>query len=154
MNKKSAGIMLYRFSNSQLEVFLAHPGGPFWKKKDLEAWTIPKGEFGDDEEPLSAALREFEEETGKRLSAKKAIELTPVKQKSGKLIFAWAIEGDIDPSAITSNMFDIEWPPKSGKKQSFPEIDRAAWFSVKEAAVKINPAQFTLIEELVRKIKH
>ena len=153
MKKKSAGILLYRFANGGLEVFLAHPGGPFWKNKDLEAWSIPKGEFEDNEEPLTAALREFEEETGKKLSAKNSFELTPVKQKSGKLIFAWAIEADIDPDKIVSNSFEVEWPPKSGKMQSFPEIDKAGWFSITEAKKKINPAQYALIEELGGKVK-
>jgi len=154
MNKKSAGILLYRVKDGKPEVFLAHPGGPFWKNKDLEAWSIPKGEFDDAEEPLAAALREFEEETGKRLPGKKGIALNPVKMKSGKLIYAWAIEGDIDPATIVSNVFETEWPPKSGKKQSFPEIDRAAWFSIAEAKKKVNPAQVALIEELVAKLTH
>ena len=151
MAKKSAGILLYRFQNTVLEFFLVHPGGPFWTKKDEGAWTIPKGEFEDNEDPLDAAKREFEEETGVKISGK-FIELKPVKQKSGKLVYAWAVEGDIDSSKIKSNEFEMEWPPKSGKMKSFPEIDRAAWFNLKDAEQKINAGQFSLIKELENKI--
>jgi predicted NUDIX family NTP pyrophosphohydrolase len=147
-SKKSAGILPYRFHKKNLEVLLAHPGGPFWKNKDLGAWSIVKGEYNSDEEPLSAAKREFQEETGVKISGK-FIALKPVKQKSGKEILAWAIETDIDPAQIKSNSFEMEWPPKSGRKQSFPEIDRAEWFSIETAREKINPAQAALIEELV-----
>lgn len=147
-SKKSAGVLPFRFYNKKPEVLLAHPGGPFWKNKDLGAWSIVKGEYNDDEEPLTAAKREWREETGLKLPGK-YIPLTPVKQKSGKEIIAWAVEADFEPTAIKSNSFEIEWPPKSGKKQSFPEIDRAAWFSIKEAKEKINPAQVALIDELM-----
>jgi len=151
MAKKSTGILLYRFQNTVLEFFLVHPGGPFWTKKDEGAWTIPKGEFEDNEDPLDAAKREFEEETGVKISGK-FIELKPVKQKSGKLVYAWAVEGDIDSSKIKSNEFEMEWPPKSGKMKSFPEIDRAAWFNLKDAEQKMNAGQFSLIKELENKI--
>lgn len=146
--KKSAGILPFRVRRNTPEVLLAHPGGPFWKNKDLGAWSIVKGEYNTDEEPLSAAKREWEEETGIKLSGK-FVALKPIKQKSGKEIIAWAVEADIDPLQIKSNTFDIEWPPRSGKKQSFPEIDRAGWFGIKEAKEKINPAQAALIEELM-----
>ena len=142
----------FRFHNKNPEVLLAHPSGPFWKNKDLGAWSIVKGEYNDDEEPLAAAKREWEEETGLKISGK-FIPLKTVRQKSGKEIIAWAVQADLDPAAIKSNTFEIEWPPKSGKKQSFPEIDRAAWFSIKEAKEKINPAQVALIEELMIAIK-
>lgn len=148
---QSAGILLYRMHGKELQVLLVHPGGPFWKNKDDGAWTIPKGEFTDGEEALDAAKREFREETGMKVNGK-SIPLSPVKQKSGKWIYAWAIMGDIDPATIQSNSFEMEWPPKSGKKQSFPEIDKAAWFTLAEAATKINPAQVALLQELADKL--
>jgi predicted NUDIX family NTP pyrophosphohydrolase len=148
---KSAGILLYRRSGG-LEIFLVHPGGPYWKNKEAGAWTIPKGEFTDEEDPLSAAKREFLEETGSPPPEGNYIELTPIKQKAGKLIYAWAAEGDIDAANITSNTYRQEWPYKSGKWQSFPEVDKAAWFSVDEAKERINTAQAALIEELERKL--
>jgi predicted NUDIX family NTP pyrophosphohydrolase len=151
MPKQSAGILLYRVANKNLEVFLIHPGGPFWAKKDDGAWSIPKGEFEDDEEPLSAAKREFEEETGIKISGE-FIQLNPIKQKSGKIVYAWAVEGDIDPVKIKSNSFEIEWPPKSGKMKSFPEIDKAAWFNLSDALTKINVGQMSLIKELESKL--
>lgn len=148
MPNQSAGILLYRKINHQLQVFLVHPGGPFFKNKDLGAWSIPKGEFSDSEEPLIAAKREFEEETGQAVDGN-FIPLNPVKSKSGKRVYAWAVEGDINHETIFSNLFEMEWPPKSGKKQSFPEIDRAGWFEVDEAKLKINTAQAAFIEELI-----
>ena len=151
MPKKSAGILLYRIQNDLPEVFLVHPGGPFWAKKDVGAWTIPKGEFDEDEKPLNAAQREFEEETGMKISGM-FIELKPVKQKSGKIIHAWAIEGNIDPAEIKSNEFEIEWPPKSGKKKRFQEIDRAEWFNIDKAQKKINEGQLPLLKELESKL--
>ena len=151
MSKKSAGIILYRIQNALLEIFLVHPGGPFWSRKDEGAWSIPKGEFEDDEDPLNAAKREFEEETGISISGR-FIELNPIKQKSGKFVYAWAVEGDINPGEIRSNEFEMEWPPKSGKKKSFPEIDKAAWFSVSEAEKKIIEAQLSLIKQLEKKL--
>jgi predicted NUDIX family NTP pyrophosphohydrolase len=146
MAKKSAGILLYRIKYKALEVFLVHPGGPIWKNKDNGAWTIPKGEFTD-EDPIDAAKREFKEETGFNPPGK-FIELTPIKQKSGKLVFAWAAEGDVDVEKIKSNLFEMEWPPHSGKKQRFPEVDKGNWFDLAEAKEKIIPAQSTFIDEL------
>jgi len=150
--KKSAGLLIYRKLQSELQLMLVHPGGPFWKNKDAGAWSIPKGEFTDEEEPLAAAKREFEEETGLSISGK-FLPLTPAKQKSGKLIYAWAVEKDIDISSIKSNLFEMEWPPKSGKKQHFPEIDKAGWFTVNEAKEKIIISQFSFIEELIGLLK-
>lgn len=147
MSKISAGILLYRKINNHYEVLLVHPGGPFWKNKDEGAWTIPKGETEGGEELLTAAIREFYEETGIKLHGNFTA-LTPVKQKSGKLVHAWALEGDIDAAKIKSNTFEIEWPPRSGKSQSFPEIDKAAWYDIKSAKEKINPAQLGLLDEL------
>jgi predicted NUDIX family NTP pyrophosphohydrolase len=152
MSKKSAGILLYRIKNKILEVLLVHPGGPFWLKKDEGAWTIPKGELNADEKPFDAAIREMKEETDIILKGN-FIELTPVKQKGGKLVYAWAKEQDVDLSDIKSNEFEIEWPPKSGKKRYFPEIDKAAWFDIKNAKEKINSGQLLLIEELIKKLE-
>ena len=151
MANQSAGILLYRRKNDRVELFLVHPGGPFWQKKDIGSWTIPKGEFTDSEEPLEAAKREFEEETGVALSGN-FIELTPVKQKAGKRIYAWALEGDVDASGFVSNSFRIEWPPKSGHYKEFPEVDKAEWFSEEEAKEKINPAQARLVDELLKNL--
>src|ERR1700749_3327036 len=137
MAKQSAGILLYRFVNKQLQVFLVHPGGPFFRNKEDGIWSIPKGEFLDDEDALVAAKREFLEETGQIINGK-FIQLSPVQLKSGKIIHAWAVEGDIDHEIITSNLFEMEWPPRSGKMQAFPEVDRAAWFDLETAKVKIN----------------
>ena len=148
MNKQSAGILLYCKVNNTLQVFLVHPGGPFFRNKDDGSWTIPKGEVLDGEDLLTAARREFEEETGQAIDGKFTA-LNPIKQKGGKIVHAWAVEGDIDHTAIKSNNFEIEWPPRSGKQQSFPEVDRAEWFDVDTAKIKINPAQVRLIEELV-----
>jgi predicted NUDIX family NTP pyrophosphohydrolase len=148
MPKQSAGLLLYRKMNNRLEFFLMHPGGPFFKNKDTGAWSIPKGEFMDDEDPLSAAKREFREETGNSIDGD-FISLAPVTLKSGKIVHAWAVEGDINHETIFSNLFEMEWPPKSGKKQSFPEIDRAAWFDVETAKIKVNAAQVGFIESLI-----
>ncbi|MEN0054199.1 MAG: NUDIX domain-containing protein [Mucilaginibacter sp.] len=148
MGKQSAGILLYRKINSELQVFLVHPGGPFFRNKDDGSWSVPKGEFLEDEDPLAAARREFEEETGQAINGQ-FIQLNLIKQKGGKTVQAWALEGDIDHLNIRSNTFEIEWPPRSGKQQSFPEIDRAGWFAIDTAKVKINPAQVELIMELV-----
>jgi predicted NUDIX family NTP pyrophosphohydrolase len=150
--KKSAGILLYRIIKKKPEVLLVHPGGPFFKNKDEGAWSVPKGEFADDEIALDAAKREFEEETGFSCSGN-FIELTPVKMKSGKTVYAWALEKDVDAGIIKSNEFEMEWPPKSKKMQSFPEIDKAAWFSVAEAKIKININQSAFIDELVAQLK-
>jgi predicted NUDIX family NTP pyrophosphohydrolase len=146
MSKKSAGILLYRVTNKP-EVFLVHPGGPFWKKKDAGAWTIPKGEFNEDEKALDAAIREFKEETGMAVEGP-FIPLDPIKQKSGKLVLAWAMKGDLTPEKLQSNMVTMEWPPKTGKQISFPEIDRGEWFSVDAAREKINAAQVDFLDQL------
>ena len=148
MPKRSAGILAYRFHQEQLQVLLVHPGGPFYIKKDEGAWSIPKGEYEEQEDPLTVAKREFEEETGNKITGEKFIELSPVKLKSGKMIRAWAVETDLDNPFISSNTFEMEWPPKSGKMQQFPETDKAAWFSIPDAAKKIHPAQLPLLREL------
>lgn len=148
---KSAGILLFRRNNKQIEFFLVHPGGPFWAKKDAGAWSIPKGEYGDEEDALSAARREFEEETGQTVSGN-FIPLQPLKQKGGKLVQAFAVEGDIDAGNIRSNTFEMEWPPRSGKRRSFPEVDRAGWFDAATAKEKINEKQAALVHELLDKL--
>lgn len=148
MTKQSAGILLYKKSEGDLFVFLVHPGGPFFAKKDMGAWSIPKGEFSEGEEPLTAARREFSEETGVQIDGP-FIELSPIKLKSGKKIFAWACEGDLDTAKIKSNTFDLEWPPKSGRIQSFPEIDKGDWFPTTVAKTKINERQSALIDQLI-----
>ena len=152
MKKRSAGILAWRRGSDGPEFFLVHLGGPFWKNKDDGAWTIPKGEIDPDEEPLSAAQREFKEETGLEIGGT-FTPLSPVKIASGKVIEAWAIEHDLDASAITSNTFEIEWPPRSGKKQAFPEVDRAAWFSATDAPRKINKGQVPLLTQLLNRIQ-
>ncbi len=133
--QKSAGILLFKKDRDGLKFFLVHPGGPFWKKKDVGAWSIPKGEYEGDEEPLTAARREFYEETGQNVSGE-FIELAPVRQKSGKWVYAWAVEGSIDTSHIQSNVFKLQWPPNSGKWIDVPEVDKGEWFSEEEARVK------------------
>lgn len=146
--KKSAGLLMYRRDVAAgLQVLLAHPGGPFWRGKDPGAWTLPKGECGEAEEPLAAARREFTEETGFG-SAPPFLPLGEVAQKSGKRILAWAFEGDCDPALLRSNTFDIEWPPRSGQRQSYQEVDRIEWFTLDEARRRINPAQAALLQRL------
>jgi predicted NUDIX family NTP pyrophosphohydrolase len=147
--KESAGILMYRLHDSTLEVFLVHPGGPYWAKKDAGAWSIPKGEFSEKEDRLSAAEREFQEETG-ILPTGDFVALTPVRQPGGKVIYAWAVKGDCDAATIVSNRFSIEWPPRSGKYQEFPEIDRAGWFTIDVAREKVLKGQLGLLEELGR----
>ncbi len=147
MPKQSAGILLYRIASGRIDVFLVHPGGPFWAKKDDGAWSIPKGEFADGEEPLEAAKREFQEETGSSVEGT-FIPLNPVKQPSGKTVYAWAVEGDIDAETVHSNTFSMEWPKGSAKTKSFPEIDRADWFDLDTAKVKILKGQLGLLEQL------
>lgn len=149
MSKHSAGIILYRKRRTKVEVLLVHPGGPFWKNKDEGAWSIPKGEFDETEDALSAAMREFKEETGQEINGSFA-ELRPVKMKSGKMIYAWLVQGDLNTGKARSNEFEIEWPPRSGKRASFPEVDRYEWFGLEEAKQKINAAQVSLIEEAQR----
>lgn len=138
---------MYRFREGGLQVFLVHPGGPYWVRKDLGAWMIPKGEYGPREEPLEAARREFEEETG-TFPKGEFKPLEPIRQSGGKLVRAWALEGDIDPDSIRSNTFSLEWPPRSGRTREFPEVDRAGWFSLKEAEEKILPSQAGLLKQL------
>lgn len=150
--KRSAGILLYRRTSDRLEVLLVHPGGPFWKKKDEGAWSIPKGEFSDGDDPLETARREFEEELGQSLLGEPE-PLRPVRQKGGKEVLAWAVEGDFNPAHIQSNTFSMEWPPRSGKMQEFPEVDRAEWFDVQTALSKINVAQAALVEELAGRLR-
>jgi len=150
MAKKSAGLLAYRIRDGLLEVFLGHPGGPFFAKKDLGVWSIPKGEF-EAEKPLEAAKREFYEETGFKVSGK-FVELSPVKQKSGKMVFAWAVEKDLDPSKLTSNMFTVTFRGSSGPGKEYPELDRAGWFSVAEAKAKILTYQLPLLSDLERKL--
>jgi len=147
MPKRSAGILMFRRRGGEIEVFLMHPGGPFWAKKDAGAWSIPKGEYAPGEDALAVAKREFEEETGAR-PAGKFLPLGEVVQAGGKIVTAWALEGDFDPATLTSNRFELEWPPKSGRKVSFPEVDRAQWFCPAEARQKILPAQCEFITRL------
>ncbi len=141
---------MYKFVEGELQVLLVHPGGPLWAGKDAGAWSIPKGEF-QDEDPLQAARREFLEEIGVAVEGE-FIPLSPCTQRNGKVVHAWAVEGDIDPGKVTSNTFELEWPPRSGRKQHFPEIDRAEWFSVQSAVQKINTAQAALVMELRQKL--
>jgi predicted NUDIX family NTP pyrophosphohydrolase len=150
--KQSAGILMYRYCASRLEIFLVHPGGPFWKNKDAGAWSIPKGEFDKDEDPLEAAKREFHEETGSLLEGG-FIALGPVRQGGGKLVYAWAVQGDCKAESIKSNSFTMEWPPRSGKRTEFPEVDRAGWFSIEVAREKILKGQLMLLDELQRILK-
>jgi predicted NUDIX family NTP pyrophosphohydrolase len=147
--KRSAGILLFRRAPGGPEVLIVHPGGPFWAKKDAGAWSIPKGEAAPGEDLLARAQREFTEETGFVLAGEFR-PLTPVRQAGGKLVHAWAVEGDCDAAAIRSNTFDLEWPPRSGRVRAFPEVDRAQWFGLAAARDKINPAQRGLIDELER----
>ena len=147
-SKRSAGLLLYRTRHGAIEAFLVHPGGPFWAKKDEGAWTIPKGEIDEGEDPLAAAMREFAEETGTMLQGEFRA-LPPVRQAGGKTVLAWALAGELDAAAIRSNEFEMEWPPKSGKRRRFPEVDRAQWFALEEARRKINKAQIVLLDALV-----
>jgi predicted NUDIX family NTP pyrophosphohydrolase len=147
MPKHSAGLLLFRWRQGVLEVLLVHPGGPFWEGKDEGAWSIPKGEYPPDEDPLAAAYREFQEETSCTATGE-AIPLISLRQPSGKIIFAWALEGDCDAAAIRSNTFSLEWPPCSGRRQEFPEVDRAAWFPLEAARKKIIKGQAGFLEEL------
>jgi predicted NUDIX family NTP pyrophosphohydrolase len=140
---------MYRRTTAELEVFLVHPGGPIWAKKDKGAWTIPKGEYEQDESPLEAAKREFEEETGFRATGE-LLELGTVKQKSGKLVMAWAVEGDCDPAKLVSNTCEIEWPPRSGRRLEIPEVDRGRWFSLDEAREYIRDEQRAFLDNLRR----
>jgi predicted NUDIX family NTP pyrophosphohydrolase len=144
---RSAGLLMYRLRGGTLEVLLAHPGGPFWSRRDAASWTLPKGEIGPGEDPLAAACREFEEETGFP-GTPPFHPLGELKQKSGKRITAWAFEGDANPSLLVSNTFEMEWPPRSGRTQNFPEVDRVAWFGPDEARVKLIAGQAPFVDAL------
>ena len=150
--KESAGILMYRWRNSTLEVFLVHPGGPFWAKKDAGSWSIPKGELSEGEDRLNAAKREFREETG-FLPEGNFLALAPIKQTAGKLVYGWAVRGDCDAKRIVSNTFSMEWPPRSGKRRDFPEVDRAEWFTMEVAKEKILKGQVSFLEELSRTVE-
>ena len=152
MPKKSAGILFYRSTDGVTEVLLVHPGGPFWVNKDTGSWSVPKGEFEPGEEPLAAAIREVKEELGIEVSGD-FVELSPAKQKSGKIVYTWAVQHDVDVSKIISNTFELEWPPKSRKMILIPEVDKAGWFSIQEAREKIIPGQITILESLADKLK-
>jgi predicted NUDIX family NTP pyrophosphohydrolase len=144
--------VLFRRAEGAPEVLLVHPGGPFWARRDAGAWSIPKGEYEPGDDPFQAARREFEEELSSPPPAGEAVDLGEVKQRGGKLVCAWAIEGDLDPSDIKSNTFAVEWPPRSGRMRSFPEVDRAEWFTLRDAREKINPAQSALLDRLVEQL--
>jgi predicted NUDIX family NTP pyrophosphohydrolase len=150
--KQSAGLLLFRESAGNLEVLLVHPGGPFWAKKDDGVWSIPKGEFEDDEDPFDVARREFQEETGMAPPVGEFIPLQPVRQPGGKTVHAWAVKGDFDPAALKSNTFSMEWPPRSRRQQEFPEVDRAAWLSIPLAKRKILKGQMPILVELLQKL--
>jgi predicted NUDIX family NTP pyrophosphohydrolase len=149
MPKRSAGILMYRMRAGRVQVFLIHPGGPFWTRKDHGAWSIPKGQLADEEDPLDAAKREFQEETGFTVAGD-FVPLEAIRQASGKIVRAWAIEGDCDPAALRSNTFGMEWPPRSGQWENFPEADRGEWFDLPEAQLKILTSQRPLLEQLRR----
>jgi predicted NUDIX family NTP pyrophosphohydrolase len=148
MAKKSAGLLMYRRKNGVVEVFLVHPGGPFWAKKDEGAWSIPKGEYAPGEDPFDVARREFQEETSFQVEGV-FFPLNPQKQPSGKVVSVWAVEGDCDAASIKSNTFSMEWPPRSGKQQEFPEVDRAGWFTIPEAKEKILKGQVPFLNEFM-----
>ena len=153
MARRSAGILLHRDGPDGREVLLVHPGGPFWARRDDGAWSIPKGEYDDGEEPLAAALREFEEEIGSALDAVgELVELGEVRQRNRKVVTAWAAEGDVDASAVRSNTFMMEWPPRSGRQQEFPEIDRAEWFTLARARAKLIEAQAAFLDRLEERL--
>jgi predicted NUDIX family NTP pyrophosphohydrolase len=145
--KQSAGILLYRRRAGELEVLLVHPGGPFWAKKDAGAWSIPKGEIGEGEDPIAVARREFREETGSAIDGQ-LVALSPVVQRGGKTVHAWAVEGDFDVATLASNSFEMEWPPRSGRRRAFPEVDRAEWFRLPLAREKLLAAQCAFLDEL------
>jgi predicted NUDIX family NTP pyrophosphohydrolase len=150
--RRSAGILLHRVAHGAPEVLLVHPGGPFWARKDTGVWSIPKGEYEDGEDPRACALREFEEELGAALPPGELVELGSVKQKGGKVVNAWAAEGDLDVDSVHSNTFTMEWPPRSGRTAEFPEIDRAEWFGVEEAREKLVAAQTEFLDRLLERM--
>jgi predicted NUDIX family NTP pyrophosphohydrolase len=149
MPRQSAGILLYRMREERVEVLLVHPGGPAWANKDQGAWSIPKGEYEQGDDPLACALREFEEETGQPPPREGLLDLGAIRQRGGKVVTAWGVEGDLDADAISSNTFTIEWPPRSGAQRTFPEVDRAGWFDVETARDKLNAAQVELVDRLL-----
>ncbi len=150
--KQSAGILLYRITDKKPEIFLCHPGGPFYQSKDLGVWTIPKGEFEGDEEPLAAAKREFEEETGQKVEGN-FLPLTPIKYKEGrKIVYSWAVQGEIEVEKIKSNLFSLEWPPKSGKYINVPEVDKGEWFSIETAKSKILPSLLPILNDFSKNV--
>jgi predicted NUDIX family NTP pyrophosphohydrolase len=151
--KRSAGILLYRGARGAPEVLLVHPGGPFWARRDAGAWSIPKGEYEPGDDPRTCALREFEEETGAALPPGELIDLGDVKQKGGKVVSAWAAEGDLDAEAVRSNTFTMEWPPRSGRTVEFPEIDRAGWFGVEAGREKLVAAQAEFLDRLLERLR-
>jgi predicted NUDIX family NTP pyrophosphohydrolase len=153
--KRSAGILLFRRDGAGIEVLLVHPGGPYWSRRDEGAWSIPKGELDDGEEPLAGALRELEEELGPdcSLAGAEPIELGSVRQRAGKVVEAWAAEGRFDPGALRSSTFSVEWPPRSGERRDFPEVDRAEWFDPESARGKINPAQAEFLDRLLERLR-
>ncbi|MFI5038661.1 MAG: NUDIX domain-containing protein [Solirubrobacterales bacterium] len=148
MPRRSAGLLVHRERSGEREVLLVHPGGPMWAKRDAGAWSIPKGEYDSTEDPLAAAKREFEEELGTAAPDGPVKDLGEIKQKSGKIVSAWAVAGDLDVTEITSNTVEVQWPPRSGKMLEIPEVDRAEWFPIHEAREKINPAQAELLDRL------
>ncbi|MEX1061342.1 MAG: NUDIX domain-containing protein [Methyloceanibacter sp.] len=152
MAKRSAGILMYRGSPQRLELLLVHPGGPFWAKKDRGAWSIPKGEYGEGEEPVAVARREFEEELGSAAPQGAFLPLGELVQPSRKIVTAFALEGDFDPATLQSNRFELEWPRGSGRMQSFPEIDRAQWFAPAQAREKIQAGQAAFIDRLLERL--
>ena len=152
MAKRSAGILLYRLTGGVPEVLLVHPGGPYWARRDDGAWSIPKGEYEEGDDPRACALREFEEETGAPLPPGELVDLGNIRQKGGKVVTAWAAEGDLDTDAVQSNTFEMEWPPRSGRTAEFPEIDRAGWFGVDQARAKLVPAQAELLDRLLARL--
>jgi len=149
MARRSAGLVLYRRRDGAVELLLVHPGGPLWARRDAGAWSIPKGEVGEGEDPRGVALREFEEETGHPPPRGELVALGEVRQRGGKLVTAWAAAGDLDPAAITSNTFTLEWPPRSGRRREFPEVDRAGWFDPATAREKLLAAQAELVDRLL-----
>ena len=154
-SKHSAGILLFRRGGGEVEFLLVHPGGPFWRRKDAGAWSIPKGQIESDEEPRACAIREMEEELGPapELDPERLIELGSIKQRAGKVVDAWAAEADFDPATLASNTFSMEWPPRSGSEQEFPEVDRAEWFDPEAARKKILPAQAELLDRLLERLE-
>lgn len=153
VKKLSAGILLYRRRNGDVQVFLVHPGGPFWVRKDDGVWSIPKGEYSNSDDPLVSAMREFFEETGSKVNGP-CYPLSPLKQSGGKVVWAWVVEGDLDGSSLTSNTFSLEWPPHSGKMQKFPEVDRGGWFDLSTARTKLLPGQRGFLDQLQELLTH